>query len=78
MSPMGFEPTISAGERPQTARPLGPALSVVLLYVNKIIVTMIYYVFRPVWVIFRLLQNVTWSLTLREERKLRAFENRTW
>ena len=24
-APVGFEPTISAGERPQTARPLGPA-----------------------------------------------------
>jgi len=28
MPPVGFEPTISAGERPQTARSLGPALSV--------------------------------------------------
>ena len=27
MPPVGFEPTISAGERPQTARPLGPALT---------------------------------------------------
>jgi len=25
MFPVGFEPTISAGERPQTALPLGPA-----------------------------------------------------
>ena len=28
MPPVGFEPTISAGERPQTARPLGPAILV--------------------------------------------------
>ena len=27
MPPVGFEPTISAGERPQTARPLGPAIT---------------------------------------------------
>jgi len=26
MPPVGFEPTISPGERPQTARPLGPAV----------------------------------------------------
>jgi len=27
MPPVGFEPTISAGERPQIARPLGPAVN---------------------------------------------------
>ena len=31
MTPVGFEPTISAGERPQTARPLGPANELIIL-----------------------------------------------
>jgi len=30
MPPVGFKPTISAGEVPQTARPLGPANSYLL------------------------------------------------
>jgi len=41
MPPVGFEPPISSGERPQTARPLGPTL----LYniYNIIIYRIIYY-----------------------------------
>ena len=74
MPPVGFEPTISAAERPQTH-----ALACVvtgtgtegLLSKNvkiKIYITMI----LPVV----LYGCETWSLTLRKERRLRVFGNR--
>ena len=34
MPPLGIEPTISAGEPPQTARPLGPALGTFTILIN--------------------------------------------
>jgi uncharacterized protein YpmB len=38
MLPVGFEPTISAGERPQTARPLGLAIIIIILIIIIIII----------------------------------------
>ena len=36
MSPAGFDPALSASERPQTARPLGPAHANLLTAINRI------------------------------------------
>ena len=46
MPPVGFEPTISAGVRPKTARPLGPAIY--LLYKYIFIIQVYIYYTKPV------------------------------
>jgi hypothetical protein len=72
MPPVGFETTISAGERPQTDA-LDRAAGNCDRLCNIFRVMKFY---RTLILCVGLYGCETWSFTLREERRLRVFENR--